>query len=138
MKKHLRQMEEQTDTGVLTRVKKTPRGDQRRDNYSTSGSLDKQLGQKLLTGPPLSFRSLLTQDTVTAVNPQLLHSIVMSETYDAWYDNMMEPMFAANQFSSAQGLKILHFIIFPHGIQTPNKSIHAPITFQYRSSKNLT
>jgi hypothetical protein len=43
-------MEEQTDTDVLIRVKKTPRGDQRRDKYSTNGRLGKQLGQKLLTG----------------------------------------------------------------------------------------
>jgi len=82
--------EEKTDTDVLIRVKKTPRGDQRRAKYSTSGSLDKQLGQKHLTGLLFLFVPS-SPKTLSAVTHELLHSTVMPEIYDAWSDNMMEP-----------------------------------------------
>ena len=76
--------------------------------------------------PPLSFLPS-SPKTLSAVTTKLLHSTVMPEIYDAWSGNMMEPhpileaMFAVNQFCSALGLKILHFTIFPCGIQSNTK-----------------
>jgi len=118
-------MEEQTDTDVFIRVKKTPRGDQRRAKYSTS--LGKQLGQKLLTGLLFLFVPS-SPKTRSEVTHELLHSTVMPEIYDAWSGNTMEPhpileaMFAVDQFSSAQGLTILHFTIFPCGIRVQSNT----------------
>jgi hypothetical protein len=82
--------------------------------------------------PPLSSPSLLTLDTVTAVTPELLHSTVTPEVYDAWYGKTEEThpilaaMFAVNQVSSAKGLKIFHFMIVAKPHQQRSSFARAP------------
>ena len=82
-------------------------------------------GAEAFDFPPLSFLPS-SPKTLSAVTLQLLRSTVMPEIYDAWSGNMMEPhsileaMLAVNQFSSAQGLKILTF----HDISMWHTIIH--------------
>jgi hypothetical protein len=78
-------------------------------------------GAEAFDWPPLFFLPS-SPKTLSAVTPELLHSTVMPEIYDAWSGNMMEPHpILEAMFSSAQGLKILHFTIFPCGTPSNTK-----------------